>query len=134
MNSAENEIDRMLKEMEDEVTNLKTAHQRPLGALSFFRESVTIPVNMSYAYGAYYANIKIVVKVATPTTKPPIVQAGWDVPSGFNTVWFYGVTVDSDYATWTYDITLDSLTISSTSIAVGAISSQPIESLTWSIT
>ena len=133
MYNGEVELDKMVKDMEGEILALQTAHQRPLGALNFFRKSVDIPVNLTSAYGIYSADIYITVKVKKPSVKPPIVQLGYDVPAGFYTVWFYGVETDTDYETWTYELSLDSPTISSTTLKVGAVSSQPIESITWSI-
>ncbi len=133
MYNGEKQLDQMIKGIENELLALQTAHQRPLGALNFFKKSETIPVTLTSAYGIYSADIYITVKIKKPSVKPPIMQLGYDVPSGFHTVWFYGVTTDANYENWTYELALDSQTISSTTLKVGAISSQPIESITWSV-
>lgn len=133
MNNGEAELAKMIKDMEAEILALQTAHQRPLGALNFFKKSVNIPVNLQYYYGIYYADIKITVRVRTPSVKPPIVQTGWDVPAGFNTVWFSEATTNADYSEWTYEMALNSNNITSTTFNVGVVSSQPIESITWEI-
>lgn len=133
MHNGEAEIAKMIKNMENEILALQTAHQRPLGALNFFKKSVNIPVNLQYSYGIYYADITIIVKVKTPSVKPPIVQTGWDVPAGFNTVWFTEASTNDDYSEWNYQMALNSNNITSTTFKVGAISSQPIESITWEI-
>lgn len=132
MNNGEYEFDRYLKEMEDEVTNLKTAHQRPLGALGFFKKNLNFVLNLPYQYGAYSATINVVVKITTPTAKPPIVQTGWNIPAGFYSVDFMDFNVNGNYDTWTYKLYLSSNTISSVNFKVSSISSQPIESITWS--
>lgn len=132
MNDAEREFDSLLKGMEKEVLDLKTAHQRPLGVLNFFKQSVSIPVSLIYMYGIYSANILLTVEVE-PANKPPIVQCGWDIPNGFNQVFSYGITVSFDYSQWTYDLTIDSINISSTTLNVGVISSQPIKNISWSV-
>lgn len=133
MYNGEAELVKMIKDMEAEILALQTAHQRPLGALNFFKKSVNIPVNLQYSYGIYYADIKITVRVRTPSVKPPIVQTGWDVPAGFNTVWFSEATTNADYSEWTYEMALNSNNITSTTFNVGVVSSQPIESITWEI-
>lgn len=133
MNNAENEFDKQFRQAEQELTALKTAHQRPLGALNFFEKSAEFNVELTEAYGIYSANITVTVAIKTPSVVPPIVQTGWDVPEGFITVLFYGVETSADYATWTYNLTLTSTTKDVATMNVGTVSSQPIESITWSV-
>lgn len=130
MNNGEKEIARLIKDAENELRNLKTAHQRPLGALSFFRGYTNIPVNLTLSYGTYVARISVTVRISKPDATPPIVQTGWDVPSGFITVWYDGMTINADYDEWTYDLMLYSNTIGSTTLRVGVISSEPVISVT----
>lgn len=132
MNNGEYEFDKYLKEMEAEATNLKTAHQRPLGALNFFTKKIEFTVNLNYEYGSYYRRFDVVVKIATPIATPPILQPGWDTPSGFYFVNLDGINISNDYTTYTYKMDLNSMDISSGLIKFSALSSQPIESITWS--
>ena len=131
----QNLVVRNIKKIKRELTNLKTAHDRPLGTLDFFNKSINFTVNLTSAYGVYVATIDVVVNVETPTVTPPIVQTGWDTPSGFLYVEFMNLTISNDYSSWTYKLQI--LTTSSTATAtmkVGCISSQKIESITWSYT
>lgn len=133
MNDAEHEYDRLVKSMEDEVLALKTAHQRPLGALNFFKKTLDFDVALTENFGVYVATFNVVVQIAKPSVKPPIVQTGWDTPAGFYYVTYLDFSTDSDYATWTYKLRLlTNDTIPSATMKVGALSSQPIESITWS--
>lgn len=132
MNS-EREFNNSLKKIKSEILYLKTAHQRPLGALDFFEDSVSFDVTLSEYYGIYSANITVTVTIDIPAVTSPIVQTGWEVPNGFYSVFYYGASVSEDYSTWTYDLTLTSTSATSASMKVGAISSQPIESITWSV-
>lgn len=132
MNNGEYEFDKYLREMENEVVNLKTAHQRPLGALDFFKKSVDFNLNLPYQYGSYSATINVIVKITTPTAKPPIVQTGWNIPPNFFSVDFMDFSVSNDYETWTYQLYLSNQSVSSVNFKVSSISSQPIESITWS--
>ena len=129
----EYEFAKYLKDIENEITNLKTAHQRPLGALSFFEQNFDFTVNLSYSVGVYIATFNVIVKIATPSVKPPIVQTGWDIPAGFYSVDFLDFNVDSNYETWTYKLQLLSPTTTTANFKVKALSSQPIESITWSL-
>lgn len=129
----QNLVVRNIKKIKRELTNLKTAHDRPLGTLDFFNKSINFTVNLTSSYGVYVATIDVVVNVETPTVTPPIVQTGWDTPSGFLYVEFMNLTISNDYSSWTYKLQI--LTTSSTATAtmkVGCISSQKIESITWS--
>ncbi|WP_407457172.1 hypothetical protein [Fibrobacter sp.] len=133
MHNGEYQIDRYIKEMEDEVLALKTAHQRPLGTLDFFKKSLSFTVNLSESYGVYAVDFIVVVKIATPTTKPPIVQCGWSTPTGFLKVDFLDFSVSSDYETYSYKLELlTSQTIDSANMNFTALSSQPIISVNWS--
>lgn len=134
MNDGEYEYAKLLKSMENEVANLKTAHQRPLGALNFFTNKIQFTINLNYEYGSYYRAFRVVVKIAKPTTTPPILQPAWDTPPGFYVVWLSANTISNDYTTYTYDMYLNSMTTASGLVKFGAISSQPIESITWSYT
>lgn len=133
MNAGEQDFEQLLRQMEAEILALKTAHQRPLGALNFFQDSETFTVPLSESYGTYLADIKVTVTIDTPTVVPPIVQPGWDIPNGFYTVWFSGVTVSADYKTWIYNLTLTSVSAGTATMRAGAISSQPIQSITWEV-
>ena len=131
MNNGEREIDALFTEMEKEVTNLKTAHQRPLGALNFFKQSAQFTIPLTSIVGTYIATFNFVVKIATPTTTPPIVQAGWNTPPNFFRVERQEMAVSADFSTYTYKLRLQTQTaLASAIFNAGAISSQPIESLT----
>lgn len=132
MNNGEYEFDKYLKEMEAEATNLKTAHQRPLGALNFFKESLGFAVNLTESYGVYAVDFYVTVTIATPTTKPPIVQTGWSVPAGFIRVYFIDLNVSSDYTTWQYQLQLlTDQVVSSAPMNITTLSSQPIIDISW---
>lgn len=131
MNNGEREIDDLLTEMEKEVTNLKTAHQRPLGALNFFKKSEQFTIPLQSLAGTYIANFNLIVKIATPTTTPPIVQAGWDTPANFFRVERTEMAISADYSTYTYKLRLQTQTsLVSAIFKAQAISSQPIQSIT----
>lgn len=132
MHNGEYEFDRLIKSMEREVLDLKTAHQRPLGTLNFFSDELSFTVAMQYTSGTYHRDFEVVVTIAEPIAKPPIVQAGWDTPSGFTFVETIGFSNSGDYTTWTYQLRLVSTSISSVAMKFGVVSSQPIENLTWS--
>ena len=132
MGDNEVEYARMLKKMENEILALKTAHQRPLGALNFFKDTLNFNINLSYSFGIYVANINVVVTIAEPSVVPPIVQTGWDIPPGFYSVNFQDLNISGDYSTWTYQLQFISSTTSSATVKIGTLSSQPIESITWS--
>lgn len=131
MNNGEREIDALFVEMEKEVANLKTAHQRPLGALNFFKESAQFTIPLQSMVGSYIATFNFIVKIATPTTTPPIVQAGWDTPPDFFRVERQEMAVSADFSTYTYKLRLQTQTaLASAIFKACALSSQPIESLT----
>ena len=133
MNDQEREFVNLIDNMEREVLELKTAHQRPLGTLNFFQKNVSFNINMSA--GGFGASFNLIVNVATPTAKPPIVQMGWEIPSGFYDVSVMNMSVNGDYTVWTYELFLANIdgTAKTVNFNAGAISAQPIESLTWSI-
>ena len=131
MGDAEVEFNKMLSKIEDEILALKTAHQRPLGALNFFKKSESFGVTLTPSLGIYAAEIYIHVKIAEPATKPPIVQTGWDTPPHFYSVSFQNLVVSADYSEWTYELQFISSTVSSLMLNVSTLSSQPIESITW---
>lgn len=130
MYNGEYEFDNMLTDMEREVLELKTAHQRPLGALNFFSAEDTFTINLNYSYGIYYREFYIIVKIATPVTTPPIVQTGWNTPPNFFLTELIETSISADYTTWTYKLDLLSENQSSANFKVGVKSSQPIISIT----
>lgn len=123
-----------MKQIKRELTALKTAHQRPLGTLDFFSDSSTFTVNLSESGGTYLATINVIVTIADPTVTPPIVQTGWDTPQGFYRVQFLDFSVNTSFTQWTYKLELNSAgsTITSATMKVTSISSQPVQSITWS--
>ena len=131
MNDAEREYAQMLVSMEKEVLALKTAHQRPLGALNFFKQALNF--NLNIAAGSYGVAFLVTVNIATPTAKPPIVQASYNVPNGFYDVSIEQITTGGDYSSWTYDLALNN-DGSAQSVAFNfeALSSQPIVDIIWS--
>lgn len=134
MNNGERELDQFIANIENELTALKTAHERPLGALDFFHGYNSFSVDLTSSYGVYAATINVVVKIAVPSVTPPIVQTGWDTPSGFYQVNFLEFTTSANYSTWIYKLQLiaPGTVITSATMKIGVISSQPIESITWS--
>lgn len=133
MNDAEREYDRLVKSMENEVLALKTAHQRPLGALNFFKDAIDFDVDLTESFGVRIATFNVVVEIATPAVTPPIVQAGWDTPAGFYYVTYLYSSISGDYSVWTYRLRLLTTNpIAQANMKFGATSSQPIESITWS--
>lgn len=132
MNDAVREYTSLITDIKQELTDLKTAHLRPLGALNFFSDSTSFTVQLQESYGTYYRDFEVVVTIETPTTAPPIVQSGWDTPPNFYTVQFLNFAVSSDYTTWTYRLSLLSATgITSATMNFHTLSSQPINSITW---
>ena len=131
MNNAEYEFDEMIKSIEQELTDLKTAHQRPLGTLNFFQRSSSF--NVTIQAGAYAAIFDVTVNIETPTATPPIVQLGWEIPAGFYDVNIMDTTISGDYSSWTYRLALtNNGTAQTVTFNVGAISAQPILSINWS--
>ena len=132
MNDAEREFAQMLSSMEREVLDLKTAHQRPLGALDFFSKDTSFTVNLNNSYGSYMRNFYVRVKVADPIAKPPIVQTGWNTPANFYRVTFRNLEISSDYTTWTYHLQLFTGNVVPTAqMKVAVKSSQPITAIEW---
>lgn len=132
MNNGEREIDQLFTEMEKEVTNLKTIHQRPLGALNFFKKSESFVIPLTQMAGVYIATFIITIEIETPIYTPPILQAGWDTPPQFYRIDFLDFSVSADYSTYTYKLRLIqqvSGTIQSVIFKAGATSSQPINSI-----
>lgn len=131
MNDGEYEYDRLLKSMENEVLALKTAHQRPLGTLNFFRKSLDF--NVEIAAGAYSVGFYIDVKIGTPSVRPPIVQAGCSIPNGFFETTYEGMTTNGDYSVWSYALSLsnDNSSAQTINVKATALSSQPITELSW---
>lgn len=131
MNNGEYEYAETLKNIENEILALKTAHQRPLGALNFFQKSTTL--NISIEAGDYGREFDLIVKIETPTAKPPITQVGWEIPSGFYDVSIINMSVNNNYDTWTYRLFLNNDgSAQNVSFRVGVVSSQPINSITRS--
>lgn len=131
MNNSEREFAEMIKGIENELRDLKTAHQRPLGTLNFFRESSNFTVNI--AAGNYAAVFDVVVTIEEPTVTPPIVQVGWEIPSGFYDVSVFDMTTSPDYSIWTYQLALlNNGAAETVAFKFGAVSAQPIKSITWS--
>ena len=128
--NAEQEYAGLINDIDRELTNLKTAHLRPLGTLNFYTDRLIFPVDLDQ-YGV--ATFNVIVKITTPTVTPPIVQVGWNVPEDFYTVTFLSSTTNGNYDTWTYNLELQAPTTPITSAVMdfSAISSQPIESITW---
>lgn len=132
MNNGEREITSLLKGIEHELTNLKTAHQRPLGALNFFKRSVNADLTLEESFGVYATTIDIIVTIDTPTAKPPLVQVGWNTPPNFTRPELISHTISYDYTTWTFRIRLlTTFAVSTTTLNFTATSSQPINSMSW---
>lgn len=124
-----NRFDELIKFVDRELTNLKTAHTRPLGALDFFRLSKTIDVNLSNQYGYYYTDFWLDVTIKQPDVVPPIVQTGWDIPAGFSRMDLYQYSVSNNYSVWSYRLSLQSSSLSTASFLVSAVASVPIVSI-----
>ena len=131
MNSGDKEIDAMITSMERELTALKTSHQRPLGSLDFFTKTEDLNITLDSQYGTYTKTFWVDVTIQTPEVTPPIVQIGWDIPTGFNYVDLFEYSINANYNVWSYKLWLQSATISSTTLKVTATSSLPIGSITW---
>lgn len=131
MNSGDREIDAMITSMEREITALKTSHQRPLGSLDFFTKTEDLNITLDSQYGTYTKTFWVDVAIQTPEVTPPIVQIGWDIPTGFNFVDLFEYNINANYNVWSYKLWLQSATIGSTTLKVTATSSLPISSITW---
>lgn len=129
MNDGEREFDSMIKSMESEVLNLKTAHERPLGALDFFSLTETIEVELDYSGGSYGKDFWIDVTIQASNIKPPICQVGWDNPPNFIPMDLLEYNISSDYSVFSYRLTADSPTEDSAVFKVTAVSSMPIQSI-----
>jgi len=130
MNDQERQFDNLIKKMEREVRDLKTAHQRPLGALDFYLDTLSFDVNIQS--GAYGVSFYVDVQLKEPTAKPPIAQIGYNIPNGFYDVSVMSRSVDAKYTTWTYRLMLSNNGSAQTvNIRVGAISAQPILGISW---
>lgn len=129
MNDGESESARLIKDIEREILALKTAHQRPLGALDFITKKETLTVPLDLVSGFYYKEFWLDVKIQTPDVTPPIVQTGWDVPENFYYMELLEYSVSLDYSTWSYKLFLGSETYSTATFDVSALSSQPINSI-----
>ena len=131
MNSGDREVDAMITSMERELTALKTSHQRPLGSLDFFTKTEDLNITLDSQYGTYTKTFWVDVTIQTPEVTPPIVQIGWDIPTGFNYVDLFEYSINANYNVWSYKLWLQSPTISSTTLKVTATSSLPINSISW---
>ena len=133
MNSAEREFDLLLTEMESEILALKTAHQRPLGVLNFFRKTKTFTVNLTPEYGSWYeATINLVIKTEA-SSKPPIFQMGYNIPRGVRQIYKNSATHNYDYSEWEYELYILENGITSLQFTVSAVCSQPVKSIEWSV-
>lgn len=129
MNNGEREFNELLTSCEKELVALKTAHKRPLGSLNFYTLTQSITVSLSQQYGTYNALFWVDVNIETPDIIPPIVQVGWDTPSGFNYIDLYEYSVNASYSTWSYKMFLQSPSVSSATFNVTATSSLKILSI-----
>lgn len=131
MNNGEYEYAQTIKDIETEILALKTAHQRPLGTLNFFQKSATLSISITA--GSYGREFNVIVKISSPSVKPPITQVGWEIPAGFYDVSVINMTANANYDTWTYRLFLNNDGSAQTvSFRVGVISSQPIISISRS--
>ena len=131
MNNGEREINELITSCEKELTALKTSHRHPLGALNFYNKQETLDITLTEEYGAYDALFWVDVTIATPDVTPPIVQIGWDVPTGFNYVDLFEYSINASYSVWSYKLFLQSPTQTTASLKVSAVSSLPIQSINY---
>lgn len=125
----QNLLAKRLKEIDRELTALKTAHQRPLGTLDFLQKSLGFTVNLG-SFGA--TSIEVTVTIETPAVTPPIVQTGWSIPGNCYSVDLTSYTTSADYSQWTYTLFISTYPVlSSVNMTVTALSSQTIQSITW---
>lgn len=130
MSSLNNQFDDMIKFVDRELTDLKTAHLRPLGALDFFHLAQTVSVSLQQIGGvSYYKDFWVDVTIKQPDALPPIVQIGWNIPDGFGWMDLYDFSVSSDYTRWSYQMALTSPDRDSARFLVSAVSSVPIVSI-----
>lgn len=133
MNSAEREFDSLLTDMEREILALKTAHQRPLGVLNFFRKTETFMVNLENDYGSWYS-ATVNIKIRTdPSNRPPIFQIGYDIPSGVRQIIRNKAQYSNNYSEWEYELYISARGISTMPFTAGAVCSQPIRNIEWSV-
>ena len=131
MDNGERELNELITSCEKELTALKTAHRHPLGALNFYNRQETLNITLTEEYGAYDALFWVDVTIDTPDVTPPIVQIGWDVPDGFNYVDLFEYSINNSYSVWSYKLFLQSPTITSANLKVSALSSLPIQSISY---
>lgn len=129
MNNGEREFNSLLTSVEQELTALKQSHRHPLGSIDFYTETQTIDVTLTQQYGIYDVIFWVDVTVQTPDIQPPIVQIGWDVPSGFNYIDMYEYSISDNNSLWSYKLHLQSPSQSTASFNVTATSSLPILSI-----
>lgn len=131
MNNGEREINELITNCEKELTNLKTSHQHPLGSLNFYTKTETLNIPLSSSYGVYDALFWLDIKIATPDVTPPIVQIGWDTPPGFKYIDLFEYNINASYTEWAYKLFLQSPTQTSAQLTVTAVSSLPINSISY---
>jgi len=131
MNDGEREINDLIKTCENELTALKTSHQHPLGSLDFFSKTQTLTINLNYSYGAYDATFWVDVTIQAPDVMPPIVQIGWDTPPGFKYIDLFEYKINDSYSVWSYQLYLQSTSLSTAQLSVTAVSSMPINSISY---
>lgn len=131
MNNGEREVNALITSCEKELTNLKTSHQHPLGSLNFYTKTQTLNITLSSSYGVYDALFWLDVKINTPDVTPPIVQIGWDTPPGFKYIDLFEYNINSAYSQWSYKLFLQSPSQTSAQLTVTALSSLPINSISY---
>lgn len=130
MSSLNSQFDEMIKFVDRELTDLKTAHIRPLGALDFFHLDSTVNVTLQQIGGiSYYKEFWVDITIRQPDALPPIVQIGWNIPDGFAWMDLYDFQVTADYTRWSYQMALTSPDKESASFLVSVVSSVPIVSI-----
>ena len=71
----EQELDLKLKAMQNELTALKTSHERGLGAFKFYTAQTTFRTVADSTY-----LVELTVTIADGEPIPPFVELGWDMP------------------------------------------------------
>ena len=104
MNNGEKQIDDELRFIEKELTNLKTAHQRPLGTLDFFHKTERLSVKLDNPGGSpdYFGYFWVDIELEESAIKPPICQLAYDVPIGSGEASLWDTVISSDYKTFSY--------------------------------
>lgn len=131
MNNGEREINELIMSCEKELTNLKTSHPHPLGSLNFYQQSQTLNITLSESYGVYDALFWVDVSIKAPDVTPPIVQIGWDTPPGFKYIDLFEYNINAAYSVWSYKLFLQSPSQTSAQLTVTAVSSLPINSISY---